>query len=262
MNKSKLYLVFVLCILVTAGVYITVSGNTDYSAGQGETGYLPETEDVAGPEQKAVIRPEGSQKRAEITVSPGDDIQAAVDSLDDGGRLILNEGTYDTLEAVLLEDREGLSIEGEGEVWIDTKGIDHHVITLRGCRDITLSNIKAQHVILEEGDNGPISDARDGAVVGALGGTGIRLVGCELVGCGIYGLYADSVESVLLEGCYLHDNSLYALMLATGAGNMHVTIRDCRITDNAGSIEIKGNVDVIKEGNNIIEQNSSENYWN
>jgi hypothetical protein len=230
---------------------------------EGESGHLPKAEYVASlPEEKAAVRPEGTQKKTEISISPGDDIQAAVDMLEDGGRLILNEGTYNTLEAIVLEGRKSLTIEGRGEVWIDTKGIDHHVMTLRGCTDITLANIRAQHVILEEGDNGPISNARDGAVIGAIGGAGIRLVGCELVGCGIYGLYADSVKSVFLEGCYLHDNSQYALMLETGAGSMHVTIRDCMITHNAGAIETRGNVDIKKEENNIIEQNSSEYYRN
>jgi hypothetical protein len=34
------------------------------------------------------------------------------------------------------------------------------------------------------------------------------------------------------------------------------------ITHNAGAIETRGNVDIKKEENNIIEQNSSEYYRN
>ncbi|MDD4493204.1 MAG: right-handed parallel beta-helix repeat-containing protein [Eubacteriales bacterium] len=194
------------------------------------------------------------------TVSPGDDIQNAIDSLTDGGTLILNEGIYDTLEAIVLRERKNLTIEGNGEVWINTKGIDHHVISLINCREITLANIKAQHVILEEGDNDPIPDARDGAVVGILGGSKINITDCELVGCGIYGVYAEYTTPLVLERCYLHDNSKSAIHFVTGAGTMYTCIRDCIITENFCSIEVIGDVIVDKEGNNVIERNSPEDY--
>ncbi len=193
-------------------------------------------------------------------ISPGDDIQKTIDSLDDGGKLVLSEGTYDTPDAVVLEGRKNLTIEGIGEVWINTKGIDHHVITLKGCKNITLSNIKAQHIILEEGDNAPVDDARDGAVIGIIEGSGINIVNCELVGCGIYGVYAYSATPVLLDGCYLHDNSKSAVLFAAGAKPMNVVIRDCIITKNAASIEVKGDITIKKEGYNRIERNSPNDY--
>ncbi len=198
----------------------------------------------------------------ELVLSPGDDIQKALDTLEDGGKIVFNAGTYDTLEAIVLSNRKNLVLEGNGEVWINTKGIDHHVITFNECKSITMSNIKAQHVILEEGDNDPIEDARDGAVVGIIGGSSISLVNCELVGCGIYGVYAYSASPLLLEGCYLHQNAKSAVLFVTGANPMHTVIRDCIMTQNAGSIEVQGDVAVKLEGDNLIERNSPGDYEN
>lgn len=237
MKKLRFYLVLLLLVAISVTFYVTASDST------------------------AKVEPvEVQATLSGITISPGEDIQKAADLLPDGGTLTLNEGVYDTLEAIVLEGRKNLTIEGTGEVWINTKGIDHHVITLKGCQSITLANIKAQHVILEEGDNDPIDDARDGAVFGILDCSKINIVNCELVGCGIYGVYVYSTTPLLLEGCYLHDNAKSAILLATGSKPMDTVIRDCIITKNAGAIEVKGDITVRKEGKNKIEYNSPGDY--
>lgn len=197
---------------------------------------------------------------AVVRLLPGDDIQKALDELPDGGKIILGAGTYDTLEAIVLTERKQLTLEGEGEVWINTKGIDHHVITLMDCRGVTLHNIKAQHVILEKEDNAPVSNPADGAVVGIIGGANNRVTGCELVGCGIYGVYAKATTPLLIESSYLHHNSKSAVFLEAGAGMMEAVIRDCTITMNAGSIEVQGDVVVTREGKNRLEHNRPEDY--
>jgi len=159
-----------------------------------------------------------------------------------------------------VENRKNLTIEATGEVWINTKGIDHHVITLKNCKSITLSNLKAQHVILEEGDNDPIQDGRDGAVIGVIEGSNINLINCELVGCGIYGVYAHAATPLLLQDCYLHDNAKSAVLVTTNSKPAEVTIRDCIITQNTDSIIAKGDIDVKMEGKNTIEHNSPADY--
>lgn len=195
-----------------------------------------------------------------ITLLPGDDIQKAIDSIADCGTLTLKAGSYDTLDSIVISGRSNLVLEGIGEVWINTKGIDHHVITLTECNNITLTNIKAQHEILEEGDNAPIADATDGAVVGILGGSNINIINCELVGCGIYGVYAKSATPVLLDGCYLHDNSECAILFVAGAKTMYAEIKDCMIMKNADSIEVRGDIELDMAGENNIEHNSPGDY--
>lgn len=204
--------------------------------------------------------PSDKNKQPSTTISPDNDLQKAIDALPDGGKLILSEGEYNTLGAVVLENRKNLTIEGDGEVWINTKGIDHHVITLKNCENITLLNLKAQHVILEEGDNDPIEDARDGAVIGVIGGNRINLINCELVGCGIYGIYAHSATPLLIEGCYLHDNAKSAILLTTGSKPVKAVVKGCTIIHNTNSIETRGDIDVQLEGENRIEKNSPADY--
>jgi len=238
MKRGYVFLVLLVVATITATLYISAN-----AAGQGKAAKIPE---------KAVCS----------TISPGDDLQQAVNALPDGGKLILTEGEYDTLEAVMLENRKNLTIEGQGVVWINTKGIDHHVITLKNCESITLSNLKAQHVILEEEDNDPIADARDGAVIGVIGGSRITLNSCELVGCGIYGVYAHAATPLVIEGCYLHDNAKSAILLTTDAKPMKAIVRDCTIMKNTNSIEVKGDIDLQLEGENKIERNTAADYNN
>lgn len=260
--KFRGFILLLIIAAVSATLYIAASdsaGRTnDINKGDTEGSTLQTTPGSQSTEPSNRSETDGTA--LEMTLSPGDDIQKAVDALQDGGKLIFSEGTYDTLEAIILDGRKNLTIEGTGEVWINTKGIDHHVMTLKSCQNVTLTNIKAQHVILEEGDNAPIDDARDGAVIGVLDSTNISLNNCELVGCGIYGVYAYSTTPLLLEGCYLHDNAKSAVLLTTGAKPMHCIIRDCIITKNTGAIEVKGDVTVVHEGKNQIEYNSSNDY--
>lgn len=237
MKKGFIFLLLLVVTTITVTLYISASDE--------RTGNRPVIEDEIPSTQ---------------TVSPGEDLQQAIDALPDGGKLILNEGEYATLEAIVLTGRKNITLEGSGEVWINTKGIDHHVITLIDCVNITLKNIKAQHVILEEGGNDPIEDGRDGAVIGVLGGNGINLINCELVGCGIYGVYSHKATPLLLEGCYLHDNAKSAVLLTTDAKPVQVIIKDCIITKNTGAIEVRGDIDVRYEGKNRIEQNSPADY--
>lgn len=221
--------------------------------------FIPFTTTASDKRRDEAVPParEGIQS---LTIYPGDDIQQALDQLDDGGKLILSAGSYDITGTVVLESRKNLTLEGIGEVWINTRGIDHHVITLVNCHRITLKNIKAQHVILEEGDNDPIKDPTDGAVLGVLGGSSVSIISCELVGCGIYGVYANASDSLLLESCYLHHNSKNAALFKTGTKPVDVVIKDCIITENAGTIEVQGDVAVRMRGKNTIERNTPGDY--
>lgn len=232
MRKSKVLILLIIFTSITFVLYTTRSNSTE------ARGYkdLTSKEDIP-----------------DIIISPGEDIQRSIDALENGGKLVLGEGIYKTNEPIIIRDKNNLTIEGDKEVWINTKGIDHHALTFEGCRNVTLFNIKAQHVILEDIDNAPIEDARDGAVVGIIDCSNINLVDCELVGCGIYGVYAFSASPVTLRGCYLHDNAKSALFFETVAKTMHVTIGDCIIKDNTRSIDTRGDVIVHKEGRNLIE---------
>ncbi len=241
MKRGYVFLALIVITAVAATFYISASNATVEIA---------QTEDKPNYTANAA---DDKAKQAGTTISPGDDLQQVIDALPDGGKLILSEGEYNTLGAVVLENRKNLTIEGDGVVWINTKGIDHHVITLKNCENITLSNLKAQHVILEEGDNDPIEDARDGAVIGVIGGNRINLINCELVGCGIYGVYAHSATPLLIEGCYLHDNAKSAILLTTGSKPMKAVITGCTIMHNTNSIETRGDIDVQLEGENRIE---------
>jgi len=253
MKKGYVFLVLLVIATIAATLYISASNAT------GEPKPV-QSEDKSG----YTISPGNKTEEPEMctTISPGDELQQAIDALPDGGKLILSEGEYNTLEAIVLENRRNLTIEGNGEVWINTKGIDHHVITLKSCNNITLSNLKAQHVILEEGDNNPIEDGRDGAVIGVIDGSRINLINCELVGCGIYGVYAHAATPILMEGCYLHDNAKSAILLTTGAKPVKAVVRGCTIMHNTNSIETRGDIDVQLEGENRIERNSPADYRN
>ncbi|MCX7841787.1 MAG: right-handed parallel beta-helix repeat-containing protein [Clostridia bacterium] len=204
--------------------------------------------------------PAVSGKAEAISVKPGDDLQSAVDNCKSGQKIILKQGRYDIKGTISVKDKENIILEGEGEVWLDTKGIDHQVLTFKGCRGIVVKNIKAQHVILEEKDNLHIEDGREGSVVGVYSSGRITFENCELVGCGIYGIFTENTEEVRINGCYIHHNSLNALYFSNRLGTTNVYIKGSRIINNAGYAVKEGNINIFADESNTLENNTPEAY--
>lgn len=204
--------------------------------------------------------PQQATRTPVVEVKPGEDLQSAINKMDRGGKLVLKSGTYEIKGTIVIENKDNMVLEGEGEVWLNTKGIDHQVITIKDSKRISLINIKAQHVIIDEDDNRRIDDGRDGSVVGVYSSEKLTFENCELVGCGIYGLYAENTGEVIINGCYIHHNSLGALYFLNRAGVTNVYLKGNRISNNADYLKKDGNINLFADDSNTIKDNSPDAY--
>lgn len=204
---------------------------------------------------------DNTKKVEPVYVKPGDDINEAVNKVQNGGTIVLKSGTYDIKDTVIISEMENVTIKGEGEVWVNLEGIDHHVFTVKNSKNIEFRNIKAQHVLKDgEDKKGPLEDARNGSVVGVLDCSKVTFRNCELVGCGIYGLFAQDTNEIEISGCYIHHNSLKALGFENLKSVTNVFIEGSRIVNNMDYIEKIGNINIFDKGNNIIKDNSEKGY--
>ncbi len=122
--------------------------------------------------------------------------------------------------ALVIRDLEGLTIRSrrEGGTALTTGATGANVLTLRGCRDLTLEGLTLGH----RGEPGVCS----GDVLFCDGCEDLLIRRCELFGCGVTGVNAWQCTRLTLESCTLRDCTAGALN-ATLCTN--VQARDCEI---------------------------------
>ena len=122
--------------------------------------------------------------------------------------------------ALEIRGVDGLTIKAarEGGCLLSTDDATASVLTLRGCRDVTLEGLTLGH----RGE--PAFCCGD--VLYCDGCEGVAVRRCELFGCGVTAVNAWECTRLMLEGCTLRDCSAAAVnaMLCTD-----VQLRDCEI---------------------------------
>jgi len=173
-------------------------------------------------------------------------VQETIDFSQPGDTIILEEGIYETDEALTISDTDGIILQGEGEVWILCSDIYANVISVTNSHNIHIYGLKARHKewVPEYTCNG--------SVLYVANATAIEVLDCEFNGCGAFGIYLDYVEGANISYCYLHHNSFSALYFNHSSD---IVLTFNRIMDNAafmsaydtGYIEMYGNVIVNNE---------------
>jgi hypothetical protein len=168
-------------------------------------------------------------------------IQEILDFVQPGDTVILEEGIYEIDSTVKIMDKDSITIQGEGEVWVLCTDIYEDVISIVNCRGIQVYGVKARH------KEWVPEYACNGSVVYIANSTDIEMRDCEFNGCGAFGVYMDYSERVDISYCYLHHNSYSAFYLS---GCTDIALSYNRIMDNAsflsaydtGFIEMFGNI--------------------
>ena len=199
-----------------------------------------------------------------LKINVGDNIQQAIDRAADGSEIVISSGRHLISKPVEINNRKNLSITGKGEVWVESQKTDHQIFLIRNSNGILLKNIKAQHIYDKEKakTQKPLDDNRKGSVVDVENCGTVSFDGCELVGCGVYGIFAGNTEEITVRNCYLHHNSVKALCFINTKGITNVLIKNSRIVNNADFIQTEGNINVNMNENNIIENNNKQAYLN
>jgi len=203
--------------------------------------------------------------KEKILLKPGDDIQEAVGEVADGGEIVLSSGVYDISSPIEIRNFKSITIRGseDGRAEILGEDIDEQIIVVRDCGNVEIKNVRACHKSSKNRDSAgeKVFAKRLGSVVDAENCAEITLEGCELEGCGVYGVYTANVSKVNIFSCHIHHNSWMGLGFRCAPDRRtEVLIRGSRITNNANLLETEGCVNIIWREGNIIENNNSEGY--
>lgn len=178
-------------------------------------------------------------------------LQQTIDSASSGTVIRLEDITCHYTKALQITDKENLTIEGKGNVWIIVDDINDDVIEIHNSLRVFLKNIKARHQT-------PLNDFRcEGSVVRMSDSKQIWLTDCELNGSGAVGVHLESSTEIIVNQCYIHHNTLAAFWLDGSDG---VAIHNNTITDN-GSTIYGLNVGDIRMSENIIGNNHGKVGW-
>jgi hypothetical protein len=111
-----------------------------------------------------------------VSVRPGDDLQAAVDSLPvGGGELCMAAGLYALAAPLLLTGRKRIVITGAGPATIVHAAKTEAAIVLDHCDEIEI-----RHIRVEGGSPGGAGDAHLNGAVTATGSVGVTISDCSL----------------------------------------------------------------------------------
>lgn len=241
---KKFFLLFYLTLIIT----IFVTGCTSLNFSSTAT-------------KKADVKKEAVAGET-IRLKPGDDINTLISNAANGSKIILAKGRYLISKPVEIANKNNITIIGQDEVWVESKKTDHQIFFIRNSANIYIKGIKAQHIVdkTKQSDSKPLSDNRKGSVVDVESCSKVVFEGCELVGCGVYGIYASNTPQVHISSSYLHHNSISALGFYSKSCPMKVYITDTRITNNKSFIEKHGDIKVEYGKDNEFRDNDLNGY--
>ena len=134
-----------------------------------------------------------------------DDLAAALNALPSGAKVKLAPRQYLLAEAVLLDGKENITIDGNGATLI-MNSLESDVLHLTGCTNIQLLNFKATHIEA----SGPIGCT--GNVIYIDESSDVLIEGCDLNGSGIVGIAAYNTDNLRVRNNHIHKNSEYAII--------------------------------------------------
>lgn len=122
------------------------------------------------------LEPVQGQGVCTVTVFPGDDLQAAVDSLPaDGGELCIAAGTYDLREPVRFRRRSRIVVSGTGPATFLRARDSEAVLLFDRCTDVEVRHLRA-----ESGPAGEGTGEHLGGVLTFVGCVEVRVADCDL----------------------------------------------------------------------------------
>lgn len=186
-----------------------------------------------------------------ITVEPLEGaLQSAVDNASDGDILSLQSGEYLSKKAITISSKKNLTLMAEGDVWIICDDVNEPVIRIKeSSANITLKNIKAKH-------KEPLKEySCHGAVVSIDSSKNIKIINCELNGCGAMGVEMYKSSSVEIDQCYVHQNSWVAFYISQSTD---VKITNNKIENNKSLIQLS-RVNFLEMWGNEIKNNKGYN---
>ena len=160
----------------------------------------------------------GSPPRREL------DIQALLDAAPSGNILTISYGEYILKTGLKLTNRQDLTITAPPGTRIFVDDVMEDVLALEDCDSVRIENLHLRHLK-------PLTEYEcNGACLRLSRCRNMEVVGCELDGCGAFGIAGDDVNELKVTNCYVHNNSFSAFYFD---GCQNALISGNRIVQNA-----------------------------
>ncbi|MCD8054099.1 MAG: leucine-rich repeat protein [Lachnospiraceae bacterium] len=171
-----------------------------------------------------------------IYVSTSSELKEAIGSY---RRIILEDGDYYFGYTLTIKEVTALTIEAEhsGEAEILSTYLYDAVVYLTDCYNIEINGVIMGHTSVTFGscgDNGVVLDADDC--------TDIRLVNCDLFGCGTIAVVLSDVDTFTADDCVMRDCMVYFANVYESSA----TFTDCVISGNAYSSSYRSKYSCIE----------------
>lgn len=181
--------------------------------------------------------------------TPHVDIQRLIDAADDGGVVRVPGGRHVLSKGLVIKGRKGLTINFDDGATVVVDDVTENVITLEDCEDLTIEGGRLSHLK-------PLTEYDcHGNVIDIAGSSQVRIVNCDLNGCGAVGVFARNVRDLVVRGCHIHRNTFNAIYLH---GCRIVRVERNVIEHNANLMQVY-DVDDMQWSHNVIRDNGG--YW-
>lgn len=135
------------------------------------------------------------------------DLQGIIGKVQDGSTATIPFGEYRLAKGLVIKNRKNLTLTCRPGTKILVEDTNADVLSIQESEGIQIENLYLRHTKpLEEyechGAVLRIKDSRD-----------VRIMNCELNGCGAVGIFADGCQGLQVRNCFIHHNSWCALVL-------------------------------------------------
>ena len=196
-----------------------------------------------------LLRQTPTGKPDAVFSTPHVSVQQLIDDAEDNELIHVPSGRYVLSKGLLVENRKDLRIVFEKGASILVDDVTLNVISIVGSENISVENVKLAHLKPREtyACHGNVVDIRDSR--------NVKILRCDISGCGAVGVMVRGTEGLLLDGCHVHRNTFNALYLH---GSRGVRIERNVIEHNANFLQLY-DVDDFRMSHNVIRNNGG--YW-
>ncbi len=187
-----------------------------------------------------------------ITVHPGQSIQNAINSANEGDTVLINAGIHRISETLLVNEKKGIKIMGVGRNIIILNNLNATVLNVNQSTDITIEGLRLTHIPEGRSEGCGI----DGLVL-SVSGNQITVRKCELDGCGTVGIMMNNIKKLLVEDCVFFNNSIYGILSYSGAEDVTINRNTFRNNKEVSALVNIQNAKNIKFTNNLVTNNKT-----
>ena len=177
------------------------------------------------------------------------DIQGLIDSTPDGGTIDIPYGRYVFKEGLVIKGRKNIIFRCAPGTRILIEDTNAKVLSIVESYGIRIENAYLRHLK-------PLEEyVCHGGVISINSSQDVKVLNCELNGCGSIGVSGWKSGDVFVRNCFIHHNTFSALSFSNCKD---IKVKSCVIEENGNLMNLH-KVDDFQMEDNIIRNNGG--YW-